>query len=152
MLGVPELLVHQRVHADVHLLLLGHEEVALNHLLLDPVLERLPDDRRANIDHPLFWGLIQVWHVWQVILDHRVLHDDPLARVGAHRAERLAQQTRPRPPEMVVLGLDPREQRRTRQQGKPAAARVPRGEQGTVGSGGGGLGSACDRALVGSRN
>ena len=58
MLGVPELLVHQRVHADVHLLLLSHEEVAINHLLLDPVLERLPDHRRADVDDPLFWGLI----------------------------------------------------------------------------------------------
>ena len=57
MLGVYELLVHHRVHADIHLLLLGHEEVALNHLLLDPVLERLSDHRRADVDNPLLRGL-----------------------------------------------------------------------------------------------
>ena len=40
---------HLRIHGDHDLLLLGHEGVAFLHLLVDPLLEDLPDDGRADV-------------------------------------------------------------------------------------------------------
>ena len=52
---------HLRIHGDHDLLLLGHEGVAFLHLLVDPLLEDLPDDGRTDVDDPLLGHFLQVW-------------------------------------------------------------------------------------------
>ena len=60
---------HHGVHFDHDLLLLGHDGVALLHLRLDPGLEGLADDSRADVHNPLLGHLRHVGLVRQVIGD-----------------------------------------------------------------------------------
>ena len=68
-----ELLRHHRVHGDHHLLLPGHLQVPILHLVDDPVLEGLANHGCTNIDDPLLRCLRDVGFVGQVMRDSRLL-------------------------------------------------------------------------------
>ena len=64
---------HHGIHLDHDVLLLGHEGVALLHLVDDPGLERLADHGGADVDDPLLGRLRQVRLVGHVCGDVLVL-------------------------------------------------------------------------------
>ena len=57
---------HHRVHIDHDLFLLGVLGVPHFYLLGNPILERLADDRRADVHDPLFRDLRDVGLVRQI--------------------------------------------------------------------------------------
>ena len=60
---------HRGVHGDHDLLFVGHECISFLDLLMDPGLEVLPEDSRADINYPLLGHLAQVWLVREVHVD-----------------------------------------------------------------------------------
>ena len=70
-----ELLGHCRVEADHHFTLLSHLLVAFFLLLSHPVLERLANNSRADVDYPLLRNLWKVLVVWQVVLNIWIIGD-----------------------------------------------------------------------------
>ena len=62
-----------RVHCNHLLILLGHEQVTLLHLLLDPRFEWLSDHVSAHVADPLLGRLSHVWIVWQELVNVWVL-------------------------------------------------------------------------------
>ena len=60
---------HHGVHLDHDLLLLGHEGVALLHLVHDPVFEGRADDHGADVDDPLLGHLRQVNAIREELFD-----------------------------------------------------------------------------------
>ena len=67
---------HLRVHRDHDLLLLGHDGVAILHLIADPVPERLAHNGSADINDPLLGHLPQVRVVREVHGDPRLFVDE----------------------------------------------------------------------------
>ena len=102
-----KLLSHPRVHGDHDLFLVGHERVSLLHLVADPVLEHVAQDRGAHIDEPDLRNLGQVDVVreellepgllrgeFQDLLDRQVLvlrHVDSLDVINVHERSLLRQ-------------------------------------------------------------
>ena len=71
-----KLLRHHRVHGDHHLLLPGHLQVPILHLVDDPVLEGLANHRCTNINDPLLRRLGQVRIVREVQANLRLRRDE----------------------------------------------------------------------------
>ena len=67
-----EFLSDLRIESDHHIILLIHLVVSLHNSAFDPMLERLSDDGRTDIDEPLLRNLGQVDVVRQIELDVRV--------------------------------------------------------------------------------
>ena len=63
---------HRRIDRDHDLLLVVHGGVAVLNLVGDPVTERLPDHRGADVDNKLFRRLRDVRLVRQVVRDVRI--------------------------------------------------------------------------------
>ena len=74
--GGAELGRHRRIHGDHHLFLLLHEDVALLDLLIDPLLEGVPEDGGANVHDPLLGNLREVELVRQVEVDESLSGDE----------------------------------------------------------------------------
>ena len=60
---------HLRIHGDVDLPLVGHQRVPFFHLVDDPILKRVTEDGRTDVDQPLFRHLGKIWVVRQVMLE-----------------------------------------------------------------------------------
>ena len=61
-----ELSCHRWIHGNHNLFLLCHERVSILDLLLDPHLEDLAEDGRANVHNPLLGYLLQIDLVGEV--------------------------------------------------------------------------------------
>ena len=70
-----KLLRHHRVHGDHHLLLPGHLQVPILHLVDDPVLEGLANHGCTNIDDPLLTEFLELSCNRHVLLETLVVAD-----------------------------------------------------------------------------
>ena len=70
-----ELGSHFRIHRNHHFLLGIHQGVPMLNLLVDPLLESLSRDGRANFPQPLLWDLWKINVIWKVGMDSGLVTD-----------------------------------------------------------------------------
>ena len=61
------------IHIDEEVLFPSKLFVSIRDLILDPGIERFPNDRVHNVNEPLAWNLVHVPVIRKIVIDPRIL-------------------------------------------------------------------------------